>query len=244
MNYLQNPPVWLRVVVFFILAVALSSPLRFYWILLDPSGTWPVELAILKNALDSIGPFVGAWLLIPWARLDKTMSWGGTQPGYSLLMGLCFVGAFVMLGYPNSYGLSPAYYGFWFSIMLLLYAYGEEYGWRGYLQQELAFVSPVWQYVLVGTIWYLWHLNFLKNPDLSGNLVFWAICVLASWGIGQIALRTYSIIACACFHLIGNLLGISQTISETLPIVTGSIVIGGCVFIWVFLVIRWSPQQN
>ena len=36
----------------------------------------------------------------------------------------------------------------------------EEYGWRGFLQNELKRL-PMWQYVLIITVmWFLWHLDF------------------------------------------------------------------------------------
>ena len=46
-------------------------------------------------------------------------------------------------------------------ICFMAFAYGllEEYGWRGFLQNELKGL-PVWQYVLIITVmWFLWHLD-------------------------------------------------------------------------------------
>lgn len=87
-------------------------------------------------------------------------------------------------------------------ICFLAFVYGllEEYGWRGFLQNELKGL-PVWQYVLIITVmWFLWHLDL----DSRNILLFFLILLFASWGIGKIATDTHSLLFCAAFHGIVN----------------------------------------
>ena len=78
----------------------------------------------------------------------------------------------------------------------------EEYGWRGYLQEELKPLKSWKKYLIIGFLWYLWHLTFLTKASIRDNLFFLAMMVFRSGGIGQVAESTKSIVACACFHLI------------------------------------------
>ena len=42
-------------------------------------------------------------------------------------------------------------------ILAIVIAFGEEYGWRGYLQTELFKFGRVRGVLLVGVIWGVWH---------------------------------------------------------------------------------------
>ncbi len=87
-------------------------------------------------------------------------------------------------------------------ICFMAFVYGllEEYGWRGFLQNELKGL-PVWQYVLIITVmWFLWHLD-LNARDI---LPFFLLLLFASWGIGKVATDTHSLLFCAAFHGIVN----------------------------------------
>lgn len=87
-------------------------------------------------------------------------------------------------------------------LCLLAFVYGlfEEYGWRGFLQNELKGL-PVWRYVLIITaMWFLWHLD-LSHRNI---LPFFFLLLFASWGIGKVATDTHSLMLCAAFHGIVN----------------------------------------
>jgi membrane protease YdiL (CAAX protease family) len=87
-------------------------------------------------------------------------------------------------------------------ITCLIYSYCEEFGWRGYLQSELINLPTLRRVSIITIIWFIWHLNY--NVDQS-NAMFLLILFFGSWGIGQIAINTKSIIACACFHAVINI---------------------------------------
>lgn len=83
-----------------------------------------------------------------------------------------------------------------------LYAFLEEVGWRGYLTEELAVMRPIKRILTITVLWFFWHLNFSFN--MSG-LIFFAILLLASWGLDRFAHDTRSLLLCACAHGIFNL---------------------------------------
>jgi membrane protease YdiL (CAAX protease family) len=74
----------------------------------------------------------------------------------------------------------------------MLFTFGEEFGWRGYLLPRLAPLGGPWAAVLTGLIWGLWHAplivlsgyNFPGHPwlGISGMVVFTvALGVVFAW---------------------------------------------------------------
>ena len=43
------------------------------------------------------------------------------------------------------------------SFLAIVIAFGEEYGWRGYLQSELFKLGPMRGVLVLGVIWGAWH---------------------------------------------------------------------------------------
>ncbi|MCQ2229732.1 MAG: hypothetical protein MJZ13_08330 [Bacteroidales bacterium] len=79
--------------------------------------------------------------------------------------------------------------------------------------------SPLVQALIIGTMWFIWHINI----DLSLNsLFFWGILVFGSWGIGRIANDTHSLMLCACFHTLFNFS--KHGFFEFTPVVIGAYV--------------------
>lgn len=114
-------------------------------------------------------------------------------------------------------------------VTFVIYALFEEYGWRGYLQSELTQIGKWSRIFIITVLWFLWHLNFTLS---AGNFIFFGILLLGSWGIGEIAIKSNSLLACACFHSAINILG------ANIPQVSGSIkliVVGISVIIWVLV---------
>ena len=91
--------------------------------------------------------------------------------------------------------------------------WGEEFGWRGYLQLRLFPGRPLRAAVATGVIWGLWHLpinlrgyNFPGQPIL-GMLVFTVGTVLLSIFFGWLRHRTGSIWAPSLAHAATNAVG-------------------------------------
>jgi membrane protease YdiL (CAAX protease family) len=96
--------------------------------------------------------------------------------------------------------------------------WGEEFGWRGYLQIRLFSSRPLLAAVIAGIIWGIWHYpinirgyNFPEHPIL-GLLVFPVSTVMLSIIFGWLRLRTASIWAPSLAHAATNSVGGSLTI--------------------------------
>ena len=90
-------------------------------------------------------------------------------------------------------------------------AFGEEFGWRGYLLPKLMPLGRKKALIISGIIWGLWHLPFVffidyKNyPNkLVGGLIFTALITLLGIYIGALALKNKSTLLASYMHGIFN----------------------------------------
>jgi membrane protease YdiL (CAAX protease family) len=204
---------WGEVAVFFAIAAAVSAPFRLGWF--DPASyvTLPFGLNLLFKVLRGIGPAVGFVVMryVVHSHVPRTTSFWGINSIASTIAILVFPIGLTIIGVENNAGLSPAVYGFLGGMTFVLYAIGEEYGWRGYLQQALSPLKLPVRIIAIATIWYLWHLNFLNpNISLTSHLTQFAALVLGSWGLLKVTESTHSILFAAAIHLIFNLFADAQ----------------------------------
>jgi len=96
----------------------------------------------------------------------------------------------------------------------IIMGFGEEYGWRGYLQGQLIKLGKKRGVLLVGLIWGVWHYpviwmghNYPGQP-LWGSLLMTIYTVLLGFVLGHVMLKTGSIWLVAFLHALNN-----QTIS-------------------------------
>ncbi len=94
--------------------------------------------------------------------------------------------------------------------LALLIAFGEEYGWRGYLQGELVKLGKVRGILLVGVIWGLWHApiiamghNYPGYPVL-GILLMTLYTIALAFFFGFAVLVSGSIWLAAWLHALNN----------------------------------------
>jgi membrane protease YdiL (CAAX protease family) len=91
--------------------------------------------------------------------------------------------------------------------------WGEEFGWRGYLQQRLYADRPIYAASATGAIWAVWHfpvtLRGYDYPDhpLWGSLVLIPVAILFSFIFAWILRRSGSIWACSLAHAATNGVG-------------------------------------
>jgi len=92
----------------------------------------------------------------------------------------------------------------------LVIAFGEEYGWRGYLQGELVKLGRVKGVLWVGVIWGVWHApavamghNYPGHPVL-GPLAFLIFNLFLSIFLGYLMLKTGSVWLAAFMHAVLN----------------------------------------
>ncbi len=101
----------------------------------------------------------------------------------------------------------------------LLFAFGEEYGWRGYLQQKWAPNNNLKGFIAIGIIWGLWHLpaillghNYPEYPMIGGLILMPLLCTLFSIVFGIAMNRKNIIWIAVLFH---GALNISADVSNT-----------------------------
>jgi membrane protease YdiL (CAAX protease family) len=95
-------------------------------------------------------------------------------------------------------------------IVALLIAFGEEYGWRGYLQGELIKLGRIRGVLLVGLIWGLWHApvilmghNYPGQPVL-GVVLMTLYTIALAFLFGFAVLKSGSVWLAAFLHGLNN----------------------------------------
>lgn len=162
---------------------------------------------------------------------------GGGKPKFWILLGLgvvAFIGLQTLLnwlfkmGQPADLSLllaSAASSGMSFQVLMaiitlqtvilgpflgLLVTFGEEYGWRGYLQPALYGLGRVRGVALVGVIWGIWHwpiiwmgYNYPEHPYL-GSLLMVLFCMGLAFFLGYAVLKAKGIWIAAFLHALVN----------------------------------------
>jgi membrane protease YdiL (CAAX protease family) len=152
-----------------------------YWLLF---GLGFVAYYILQAALNAFLGLGGAKLLPP-----------GVPSGLSL-------NSFVVLALLQSVLLAP--------ILAIVIAFGEEFGWRGYLQSELFKLGRVRGVLLLGIIWGAWHwplilmgYDYPRHPFL-GMLLMTLYTTGLAVVLGYAVLRSGSVLLSAYLHALNN----------------------------------------
>ncbi len=235
----------LRIIIFYLIALLFS----FYFRIQPPE--WynrlqlPYGLSMLKGWLGGAGPFLGA-LIVIWAfKLKRTTTFFGSSKPKSIIMAVVPILLFTIIGAENDINLSPHLYGFLLGLTLTVYCILEETGWRGYLQDELSNVKPLLQYLIIGLLWYAWHLSFLsRNPNIINQLRYLVILLTGSIGIGYAVQNTRSIIVASCMHMIGNILIFSGFIDQHISFEKRLIVLAVSIFVWIIILITWDRGKT
>jgi membrane protease YdiL (CAAX protease family) len=92
----------------------------------------------------------------------------------------------------------------------LIIAFGEEYGWRGYLQTELIRLGRVRGVFLLGVIWGIWHwpviwmgYNFPGQP-LLGSLAMVALGIIFAYFFAYSVFKSQGVWTAAYLHALNN----------------------------------------
>jgi membrane protease YdiL (CAAX protease family) len=99
------------------------------------------------------------------------------------------------------------------SIIATPLLWGEEFGWRGYLQIHLMARRPLLAAIITGVIWGIWHypinLQGYNYPDnrILGLFIFPVFTVLLSIILGWLHLKTGSIWSASLAHAATNAIG-------------------------------------
>ena len=239
---------WKRILLFLLIAITISNIFRFdVFELKSELEKLPTWIYILTSILlEGSGVIIGALIIIPFLKKQRKteISLFGTSKTKSLLMTSIPILLLVVIGVKNDFEMNNHIYGLVASIGTLLYCIMEEYGWRGYLQEELKELKPWKKYLIIGFIWYLWHLTFLTKASLGDNLFFLGMMILGSWGIGQVAESTKSIIASACFHMIIQIMMFNALIKNGINGTEKIVILGVSIAIWFVIIKKWEKENT
>jgi membrane protease YdiL (CAAX protease family) len=239
---------WKRIVIFFIIATLISNIFRFdifeFKSELEKLPTW--FFIFTTVLLEGSGVIIGALIIIPFLKKERKteISLFGTSKSKSLIMATIPIIILTIIGVKNDFGMDYHIYGLIAVIGTFLYCIMEEYGWRGYLQEELKILKPWKKYLIIGFIWYLWHLTFLTKASVGDNLFFLGMMILGSWGIGQVAESTKSIIASACFHMIIQIMMFNALIKDGIDGTEKIVILGVSIAIWFLIIKKWEKENT
>jgi membrane protease YdiL (CAAX protease family) len=162
--------------------------------------------------------YIVAWLL-PLAILGCIVVlaslFKATKPDFSLARGIHFL---VQAGYPERFFQYPSLLILYWLISAIpesLILFGEEFGWRGYLQLRLFPGAPVLSAVGTGVIWAVWHwpltfrgFNYPDHPLIGSLLVFPVACIFMSIIFGWLRLQSGSVWCSSLAHSAINVIDV------------------------------------
>ncbi len=203
---------------------------------LDPSDAMMKTVALVTQLPYFVGLFLVVVLRFTAGRQGMArvwLSWGNGR--YWLLFGLGVAVFYILatglnalfgLG-PSEMGLRSAPQGFnptlytilisggtalFASVVMSFPIFGEEYGWRGYLQNELFKLGRVRGVLLLGAIWGAWHwplilmgFNYPGHP-LLGLLLMVLYCTAEGIVLSYAVLKSGSVLLAAFLHAVDNVM--------------------------------------
>lgn len=150
---------------------------------------------------------------------------------------------------------------FWLSLLQGLIAgisinavagFGEELGWRGFLQKELAFLGFWRSSVLIGFIWGLWHAplilqghNYPQHPA-TGVFMMTLWCMLLAPIFSYVRVKARSVIAAAIMHgTLNATYGLSIVLIQGgNDLTTGVTGLPGFVVLTVVILVLWLHDSH
>ncbi len=189
--------------------------------------------------------YLAGWLLpvvVVSVIVALAIGLGISDPDFSLRRGIWQLGPPGTVAPPLPSGIFAlvAFQSIIAALVATPILFGEEFGWRGYLQLRLLRDRPLLAAIATGIIWSLWHLpinlrgyNFPDNPVL-GMAIFTISAILLSIIFGWLRLKTGSIWSASLGHSATNTIGASLTL---LLFVGG----GNWVFVNYVGILGWIP---
>lgn len=161
----------------------------------------------LRDIACGFGPLLSGHLCYLLFKTPTTYSVDGKQPLLAWGIVLTATLTFVLTSTGQPLIASLRYAG-----LQLLYCFGEEFGWRHYLQSATRQLNSWLQAFVIGTVWFIWHYSWLDNPvkamlGQSANaplpimlLITVVVLSLFSAFAGQIMRRTNALLLPVLLH--------------------------------------------
>ncbi len=236
-----------RLIIFYLTAIIVSNIFRFdvfhFQAIIESLPTWTM---LFYSPLQAVGVLLGALIALKWLQKEKKLdvSLFGTSIKWSVAMSIIPVLLLLIIGVGNKQGDNTHYFGLIAGLSTFIYCFFEEIGWRGYLEQELKGMAELKRVLIIASLWYLWHLSFLRDPVLIHNALFFGWLVLGSWGLGKIIKLTKSLFAATCVHLVINILLFNGFIKEGLGRLDKIIIFGILALTWIVILSIWKREQT
>ena len=162
-----------------------------------------------KLLLCGFGPLVSGLICY---RLLKTknaigISLLGTRPVFSVAVCIVLLTTYCLTHTKHDLTLVLIY-----ALTQFVYCFGEEFGWRHYLQNATNFMNEWLQSFLIGSLWFFWHYSFLDDMSSmmqGADLPAWilpptmiVLLSLVSYLFGMMVKRSKSILFPAAGHLL------------------------------------------
>ncbi|MEZ4775494.1 MAG: CPBP family intramembrane glutamic endopeptidase [Bacteroidia bacterium] len=134
----------------------------------------------------------------------------------------------------------------------LLFTFGEEFGWRGLLLQELKPLGFWKSNLLIGLVWGLWHAPLIVQGHNYPGYPVWGViamcffCISISFAIAYMGEKTRSILGASAFHgVLNGIAGIGiLVVGEANPLVGGPAGVAMMIsFLIVTVIIRWADPK-
>jgi hypothetical protein len=237
----------IRLIIFYLTAIVVSNIFRFdlfdFQSVIEGLPTWTM---IFYSPLQAIGVLVGALIALRLLKKERKLeiSVFGTSVKWSVIMSIIPIVLLLIIGVNNKQGDNSHYFGLMAGLSTFIYCLFEEIGWRGYLEQEFKGMPELKKILIIASLWYLWHLSFLRNPNVIQNAIFFGWLVLGSWGLGKIIKLTKSLFAVTCFHMVINILLFNGFIKEGLDRLDKIMIFAVLTLTWILILVIWKRENN
>lgn len=190
---------WVHAFLYYIIAILIAAPFNSGFISTSYKKVTEDYLISEGTYLPAcLGPFVASIVMFILQRKNKRkITFLGNNTLKNSLISFTPLIVFSAFGIENDQLKNDHFYGFAFAGINLIYAIGEEIGWRGYLQDALEPLNKNVRFLLIGILWWAWHLRFQSSFDWT---VFLFVCVAGSFLIGKFADDTQSFFCAAGLH--------------------------------------------
>ena len=237
---------FIAVLTFYTIALELSIFFRvrqlnpdWYLNLSDLEYGW-VPISLFK----ALGPLVGGLFCILFLRkyFKSTISLTGKSLALSLIYFLAPVLMIGVWGVNSDSGGNTHLFGLLTGLTMMGYCLFEETGWRGFLQDAFRGILNPYRFIIIGVLWYFWHLNFLTVGPYNwkfGLFVHLPSCIFGSWIIGYFADKYKSLLIAAAIHSMFNIFFDLQA-----DLLTKAIIATGVLLIWILTSFLFNKNAN
>ncbi|MGB3757455.1 MAG: type II CAAX endopeptidase family protein [Rivularia sp. (in: cyanobacteria)] len=180
-------------VTYLLIVFAISWPFQAF-IFFFPEALWAKKMLLISMIMVTIGTFIAGKYVFQDTFRDAGWSWG--KPKHYLMAFVLPILIWVvptliglLLGIqilPQTFNVFNTGSLFLLSfIITLIPAFGEEFGWRGYLLPRLLLKHSIKKALIIQAfIWWIWHLPVLvfagiNTPVIKGNILFSIIIIFA-----------------------------------------------------------------